>query len=63
MLTLSRRLGETLKTGKDISLTIASIWGNQVKVSIDAPKSVAVVRSELPIPAEVLNQRTAKNRS
>lgn len=47
MLILTRRVGETLRIGDDVSVTILGIKGNQVRVGIDAPKEVSVHREEI----------------
>lgn len=47
MLILTRRIGETLKIGDDVSVTVLGIRGNQVRIGIDAPKNVAVHRDEI----------------
>ena len=47
MLVLSRKPGETLQVGRDITITVVEIKGNRVRLGIDAPKDVAVVRTEL----------------
>ncbi len=47
MLVLTRRGGETLKIGDDISITILRIKGNQVRLGLAAPRGVPVRRSEL----------------
>ena len=47
MLILTRRLGETLIIGPSIRVTVVGIKGNQVRIGIDAPKSVRVHRQEL----------------
>lgn len=47
MLILTRRVGETLKIGDEVSLTVVGIKGNQVRLGIEAPKSVVVHRSEV----------------
>lgn len=47
MLILSRKNGETVQIGEDIEVTVVSIKGNQVKLGIDAPKDVKVLREEL----------------
>ena len=46
-LILTRRIGETLKIGDDIDVTIVGVKGNQVRISVDAPKEVAVHREEV----------------
>lgn len=55
MLILTRRIGETLKIGDEISVTILSIKGNNVRVGIDAPADIAVHREEI---YERINQST-----
>ena len=47
MLILTRRVGESLKIGDDVSVTVLSVNGNQVRIGIDAPKDVAVHREEI----------------
>ena len=47
MLILSRRIGETLMIGDDVSITVIGVKGNQVRIGIDAPKDVAVHREEI----------------
>lgn len=47
MLILSRRLGESIVIGDDINVTILGVNGNQVRIGIDAPKTVAVHREEI----------------
>ena len=47
MLILTRRVGETLMIGNDISVTVLSVKGNQVRIGVDAPKDVAVHREEI----------------
>ena len=47
MLILTRRAGETLMIGDDISVTILGINGNQVRIGISAPKNVDVYREEI----------------
>jgi carbon storage regulator len=47
MLILTRRVGETIKIGEEISVTVLGVKGNQVRVGISAPKDVAVHREEI----------------
>lgn len=47
MLILTRRVGETLMIGDDVSVTVLGIKGNQVRIGVNAPKDVAVHREEI----------------
>ena len=47
MLILTRRVGETVMVGDDVTVTVVGVKGNQVRVGINAPKSVAVHREEI----------------
>jgi carbon storage regulator len=47
MLILTRRVGETVMIGDDVTITVLGVKGNQVRVGINAPKSVAVHREEI----------------
>jgi len=47
MLILTRRIGETLCIGDDIKVSVLSIKGGQVRIGIDAPKSIEVDRQEI----------------
>ena len=47
MLILTRKPSETLMIGDDIKITVLSVSGNQVKIGIDAPKSIPVHREEV----------------
>ena len=46
MLILTRRVGETLHIGEDITVTVVEVNGNQVRIGIAAPKDVAIMRPE-----------------
>lgn len=47
MLVLSRKVGEVIKIGNDIELTVVSVSGDQVKIGIKAPKQVEIHRKEI----------------
>lgn len=47
MLILTRRIGETLKIGDNIDITVLGIKGNQARLGIKAPKEVSVHREEV----------------
>ena len=47
MLVLTRRIGEAIRVGHDVVVTVVGLKGNQVRLGIDAPKEVAVHREEI----------------
>lgn len=47
MLILTRRVGETLMIGDEVSVTVLGVKGNQVRIGINAPRDVAVHREEI----------------
>jgi carbon storage regulator len=47
MLILTRRVGETLMVGDEVSVTVLGVKGNQVRIGVNAPKEVSVHREEI----------------
>ena len=47
MLILTRKVGETLMIGEDITVTVLGMKGNQVRVGVNAPKDICVHREEI----------------
>ncbi len=47
MLILTRRVGETLVIGDNVTVTVLGVKGNQVRIGVNAPKDVAVHREEI----------------
>jgi len=47
MLILTRRIGESLKIGDNVTVAVMGIKGTQVRIGIDAPKDVTVLREEI----------------
>lgn len=46
MLSLTRRIGESLLVGEDVVLTVVGTSGNQVRFGVDAPMDVRILRKE-----------------
>ena len=47
MLILTRRVGESLMVGDEVTVTVLGVKGNQVRIGVDAPRDVAVHREEI----------------
>jgi carbon storage regulator len=47
MLVLSRKVGETISIGDDVTISVVKLSGNRVRIGIDAPDDVEVLRGEL----------------
>lgn len=65
MLILTRRVGETLMVGDDVTVTVLGVKGNQVRIGVNAPKEVSVHREEIymRIQAEKNVQHTSHDQS
>ena len=60
MLILTRRVGETLMIGDDVTVTVLGVKGNQVRIGVNAPKDVSVHREEI---YERIKQENSSKRS
>jgi carbon storage regulator len=58
MLILTRRVGESLKIGDDVSVTVLGIKGSQVRIGVNAPKTIPVHREE--VYDRINNEKAAK---
>jgi carbon storage regulator len=61
MLILSRRPGESLTIGDNIVVTVVSINGNQIRLGIEAPRDVRVLRDEIYKALRAENQAAANS--
>lgn len=59
MLALSRKVNESIVLGNDIEITILEIKGDQVKVGVNAPKTVPIYRKELYLQIQQSNKEAA----
>jgi carbon storage regulator len=59
MLVLSRRAGESVVVGDDVTITILEVRGDVIRVGIDAPRSIAVHRAELLEQLESVNREAS----
>jgi carbon storage regulator len=51
VLNLSRKVGEKIRVGDDVTLSVLEIRGDRVRIGVEAPREVSVLRGELPRPA------------
>ena len=47
MLVLSRKIGEKIVIGSDVTITVVAVQGNKVRIGIDAPEHITILRGEL----------------
>lgn len=59
MLALTRRVGESIIIGNDIEITIVEVKGDQVRIGINAPKSVKILRKEIFEEIQAENKKAA----
>ena len=62
MLALTRRIGESIIVGADIEISILEIKGDQVKIGINAPKSIPVYRKEIYLQIQQANEEANSSR-
>ncbi|AMJ42410.1 carbon storage regulator [Anaerotignum propionicum] len=62
MLVLQRKIGQSIYIGEDIKITIQDITADKVKISIDAPKDIMIMREELKL-ATMSNQEALSSSS
>jgi carbon storage regulator len=60
MLILSRRAGESVTIGDDIKVSVVTVSGNQVRLGIEAPRAVRVLREEIFLAVEQENRAAAQ---
>ena len=63
MLVLSRRIGESLTLGDNITVRVIHVRGGRVRLAIDAPQSVRIRRQELPPPESINEQRPTSTKT
>ena len=58
MLVLKRKVGESIRIGDNIEISVVEIGADKIKIAIDAPKEIPIIRSEL-IDAAITNKEAA----
>ncbi|MCI8306459.1 MAG: carbon storage regulator CsrA [Lachnospiraceae bacterium] len=61
MLALARKVNETIVINNNIEVTLLEIKGDQVKIGIDAPKSIPIYRKEIFLQIQEANKESARN--
>jgi carbon storage regulator len=59
MLVLSRRVGESIVIGDNVTVTILEVRSDVIRIGIEAPRSIAVNRAELLVQLEASNREAA----
>ena len=62
MLVLTRKQGETILIGDDIKITVVAVNGDAVRIGIEAPKHIKILRAELVEAVSQINQLAAVSR-
>ena len=61
MLALSRKINESIMIGNDIEITVLEVKGDQIKIGINAPKSVPIYRKEIYLQIQESNKDAAQS--
>lgn len=59
MLVLTRRVGESIKIGDDVTVTVLDVRGDVIRIGIDAPRSIKVHREEVYLEIQAANEAAA----
>ncbi len=60
MLALARKINQSIMIGNDIEITLLEIKGDQVKIGINAPKSVPIYRKEIYVQIQDENKKASE---
>ena len=61
MLALTRKVGESIVIGDNVEITVISVTGDQIKLGIDAPRSISIHRKEIFLQIQEENKAAAKS--